>query len=94
MSDTVKEVTKRLRAVTVAEASEVLFEAIKNDPELYRAYQANIAMAFKDEAGRRANVAGSLAAQGPSDVTYTFDFMELHDIANTAAQNFLNLLIK
>lgn len=86
-----EEVSIKLRGITVQEASHVLFEAIKKDPELYRAYQANIAMAFKDEVARSAikdDIDGETAKE------YALTPSDVHRIANTAAENFLNLLIK
>jgi len=58
---------------------QVVTNAIKNDPELYYAYQASIAMAFKDEWSNHNN--------DPS--------MRLlvHEVANQAAKNFLDLWI-
>lgn len=61
---------------------EDLFERLRNEPDLYYAYQANIAMAFKDEVGRL----------GP--VTRAWNRELVHTIANQAAKNFLDLLIK
>jgi hypothetical protein len=56
-------------------------DQIKNDPELFRGWKDNIAMAFKDEYNRQ----------------YEFDAIDpvspdIHKIANDAAENFLNLL--
>ena len=61
-------------------AVNVLTKAIKNDSELYYAYQANIAMAFKDEYDR-------CPAKYKNQTN-------IHKIANIAAKNFLNLWIK
>ena len=58
-------------------AVETLSKALRENPSLYYAYQANIAMAFKNEMVRNGH-----------------DFPTLHDIANIAAKNFLDLLIK
>jgi len=53
-------------------------DAMKNDEQYYIAWQANIAMSFKDEMSRNG---------------YEID-EKIHLIANDAAKNFLNILIK
>ena len=61
-------------------------KTLKEDPELYRAYKDNIAMAFKDtyyNYKKRVN----------KDSDY-LNFKDIHIIANEAADNFLKLLIK
>ena len=57
-----------------------LKKALKNDKELYYAYQANIAVQFQDEFARNKK-----KYKNRHDV---------HEISNVAAKNFLNLLIK
>lgn len=64
---------------------EELQKALKEDKELYYAYQANIAMAFQDEFWRTCTSHEHLALM---------DKETLHGIANQAAKNFLDLLIK
>ena len=59
---------------------EKVFEELKNDKELYQSWKANIAMAFKDEYSRCKKKYKNKE--------------DLHKIANKAAKNFLNLLIK
>lgn len=59
-----------------------LFERIRTEPDLYYAWQANIAMAFKDEYNRQINY------------NYMPNKEDIHEIANQAAKNFLDLLIK
>ena len=63
---------------------EELCKQLKNDPELFRAYKDNIAMAFKDTYHnyKKASRAKYL------------NKTDIHAIANNAAINFLNLLIK
>jgi len=61
------------------QAVKVLIEALRNDPSYYEGWKSNIAMSFKDEFSR------SL----PKD-----DDLPIHDIANKAADNFLQLLTK
>lgn len=60
-----------------------LFDKIKNDKELYYAYQANVAMAFKDEYYNYKNKKGKAVNND-----------DIHIISNNAAKNFLDLLLK
>lgn len=60
-----------------------IFGKIKNDPELFDVWKANIAMAFKDEYSRHKKANGR-----------QMSVESVHGIANRAAENFLNLLIK
>jgi len=65
-------------------AVKTLTKSLKKDPELYYAYQANIAMQFKDEYSRaRKERAGGY-----------INNEDVHQIANKAAKAFLDLLIK
>lgn len=57
---------------------------LKCDPDLFMSWQANIAMAVKDEFARYRKKIGKRS------VSYT----DIHVIANKASENFLNLLIK
>jgi len=60
-----------------------LCKSLKEDPDFYRAYQANIAMQFKDEYSRKRKLKN-------------YEYLnndDIHEIANTAARSFLNLLI-
>ena len=61
-----------------------IVKQLKEDPELYRAYQDNIAMSFKDTYHnyKKASRAKYLNKR------------DIHAIANNAAINFLNLLIR
>jgi hypothetical protein len=70
--------------MTTAEAVAHLAKELKADPDFYYSYQANIAMAFKDEFHRQAGQPGEVHHVNSDDI---------HEIANTAAKNFLNLLI-
>ena len=70
--------------MTTAEAVAHLAAELKRDPDLYYSYQANIAMAFKDEFHRQAGQPGEVKHVNSDDI---------HEIANQAAKNFLNLLI-
>lgn len=67
------------------EAVSVLVEALKTDEGYRIGWQANIAMAFKDEFWRTCTTHKHLDLM---------DKEALHNIANTAADNFLNLLCK
>jgi len=63
------------------QAVKIVRETIKNDSELYYAYQANIAMAFKDEHyWVKKKMKKSALSNG-----------DIHEVANQAAKNFLNL---
>ena len=55
------------------------FEILRNDPELFFAYKANIAMSFYDEYRRVGN---------------NLSYRKVHMVANQAAKNFLDMLIK
>ena len=57
-----------------------LIEALKNDEELYYSYQANIAVQFQDEYARNKKQYKNR--------------QDIHEISNTAAKNFLNLLVR
>jgi hypothetical protein len=61
-----------------------LVNALKTDRELWRAYQANIAMAFKDEYDWYKKQTGKK----------TLSRQDIHIIANRAADYFLELLCK
>ena len=62
---------------------DVLRNALKESDSYYYSWQANIAMAFVDEWQRTAE-------KGGLPVTRE----SIHEIANKAAKNFLNLLIR
>jgi hypothetical protein len=65
-------------------AVKILSKALRNDPDYFRAYQANIAMQFKDEYSRVRKTRG-----------YNYlNNEDIHNIANKAAKSFLELLIK
>jgi len=61
----------------IAKAVETITKAIKDDDSLFYAYQANIAMAFKDEYAR--------------NIKRYKNRQDIHEIANKATINFLNL---
>lgn len=65
-------------------AIKTLVKNLKEDPAYRVSWKANIAMAFKDESSRRKGV----LALTP---TFTFDDA-VNEIANRAADNFLDLL--
>jgi len=65
-------------------AVKTLSRALRNDPDYFRAYQANIAMQFKDEYSRK-------------KIEKNYGYInneDIHKIANKAATSFLELLIK
>jgi len=59
---------------------EILRKALKKDKELYYGYQSNIAVQFQDEFARNKKKYKNR--------------QDIHEISNTAAKNFLDLLIK
>lgn len=61
-------------------ALDIVRKGIKEDPGLYYSYQSNIAMAFYDEYCRL-------------DIRKYKNKDTIHEIANKAAKNFLNLWI-
>jgi hypothetical protein len=61
-----------------------IVKMIKEDPEMFYGYQSNIAMAFYDEYLRYKE----------DHIKKYVNKKDLHIIANDAAENFLNLLIK
>ena len=63
--------------MTIENAVKEITTAINNDPELFYGYQANIAMAFKDEYARNTKKYKNK--------------QDIHEIANNAAKHFLNL---
>ena len=65
-------------------AHKVFFKTLKKHPDIYYAYQANIAMAFQDE----------VHAYRYNTGHRYLNRKEIHVLANRAAKNFLNLLIK
>lgn len=68
---------------TVKDAMDVVTKEIRNDSGYRISWQANIAMAFKDEWQRSANNGGLPCTPE-----------QIHEIANKAADNFLNLLCR
>jgi len=62
----------------------IVNKALAKDPDLFYGWQANIAMAFHDEFSNFRTVSKSGRP----------NLKEIHSIANNAAINFLNLLIK
>lgn len=73
--------------ITTKEAMEQLIKELKEDPQYYYSWQANIAMAFKDAYDwewKNLNEFREGVPEKPS----------IHKVANDAAKNFLNLLCK
>lgn len=73
--------------VELQQSVEILCNALREDKELYYAYQANIAMAFKDAYDKEWRDLNLYREGVPAKV-------DLHKVANDAAKNFLDLLIK
>jgi len=71
------------------EAIEIVCQALREDKEYYNSWQANIAMAFKDEFN---NYPMSYRGENGKIVNFNQEF--IHKIANDAANNFLKLLTK
>lgn len=69
----------------VKQAVDTLRKALKDDPEYYSSWQANIAIAFVDEFSSSRYGFGGLSEDEQSVV--------VHRMANQAADNFLKLLI-
>lgn len=59
------------------QAIDVLVKELRNDPEYFKGWQANIAVSFQDEINKSG---------------YIIPNEDLHTISNNAAKNFLNLL--
>lgn len=75
----------------IPEITEALCKALREDEEFYKAYQANIAMAFYDEwlDCSRKNTYGE-------DISFDMHIIPhnvILDIANQAAKNFLDMWI-
>lgn len=68
-----------VKGQSVADAMKVVVEELKNDPQYYYAWQANIAMAFQDEYSRH-------IFNDPPDQE------DIHKISNIAAREFLDRL--
>jgi hypothetical protein len=71
------------------EAVQILITALKEDEDYYRGWKDNIAMAFKDEVENK-----GLHSPNPENHSILMTREMLHKIANNAADNFLQLLIK
>lgn len=69
---------------TLSAAVETLIQSLIKDEDYRRSWKANIAMAFKDEFHREVTRKKS----------WQINSTELHNVANTAADNFLNNLCK
>ncbi len=65
--------------VGIKKEIDVLKKTLKKDEDYYYSWQSNIAMAFYDQAKRN-----KVKISSP----------KLHEISNSAAKNFLNLLCK
>lgn len=77
-----------MRKPTLKQAINRLIEELNNDPEYRYGWQANIAMAYLDQA--RMNVSDELCHDGHGNQTYAEQV--LHNMANKAAAAFLDQL--
>lgn len=66
---------------TFQKASRVVVNAVRKDPDLWRAFEANIAMAFVDNAAWYKKATGKKALSNK----------DIHTVANNAAKYFLLL---
>ncbi len=67
--------------ITTQQAVEHLQKALKEDPDYYYGWQANIAMGFKDEYAKH------------TALGHHIDGETIHEIANDGAKRFLDLLL-
>jgi hypothetical protein len=67
------------RETKLSKACKVVFDALRNDEDYYRSWKDNIAMTFYDEYRRTGN---------------KLPYYRVHLVANEAAKNFLDLLIR
>lgn len=67
--------------ITTQQAVEHLQKALREDPEYYYGWQANIAMGFKDEYHKR------------TALGHHIDGQTIHEIANDGARRFLDILL-
>ena len=90
----VEQILANCKAADTKLAVDILCQALREDPEYYYSWQANIAMQFKDLFTYDSLTgAGLLESRITQKVTINTP-EEIDEIANNAAKNFLNLLIK
>ncbi len=88
--DAGKVLVETVENMKLGEAIKVLQKHLREDKSegsYYYSWQANIAMAFKDECGR-------YYGEGCENDGKYLEVSDIHTIANQAAKNFLDLLIK
>ena len=73
--------------ITTAQAVDHLTKAWSEDEGFYYAYQSNIAMAFCDL------IQYNVTLENNNEPVAVYTSKEIHELANKAAKNFLNLLI-
>lgn len=73
----------------IKESVDNLCKVLREDPELYSGYQANIAMSFKDLVEYN-----KIDEEGLKMEACVLSRKDVHEIANQAAKNFLDLLIR
>lgn len=69
-------------------ALSTLCKYLREDKDYFYSWQANIAVAFQDEYQRQYEDANGKILDAEKDIT-----PPIHEVANEAAKNFLNLLI-
>jgi len=70
--------------ITLTQAIETLYKTLQKDEGYRQAWVANIAMSFKDECQKKFERTLYTEYKDTPDI--------IHKIANTSAQNFINLL--
>ena len=81
-------------STSIKQAIEVITKALREDPDYYYSWQANIAMQFKDLFTYDSLTGSGLLGSRITQKVTINTSEEIHKIANDAAKNFLNLLIK
>ena len=69
--------------MNIKEAVDTFVKALKEDEQYYYSWQSNIAMSFVDEFNRKQ----------PDGFFLSLISLDIHEVANKAAKNFLNMLI-
>lgn len=87
--DTPKDGAREKQAIPLSSCVSRLCEELKKDEGYYYSWQANIAMAFKDEISNKGDKGEVNGWEG-----YMITSEQLHKIANQAAKNFLDVLVK
>ena len=90
----VEQILANCKAADTKLAVDILCQALREDPEYYYSWQANIAMQFKDLFNYNSlSGSGLIGSRITKNVSINTP-EEIDEIANNAAKNFLNHLIK